>query len=612
MATVIASLMALIGADTKGFETGVKRVKGELSTLGSSISKTVSDNKAQFVSLAAGLTWVAVSAADAVKSQIEYANQVRQLSSLSGASAEDSSRLIQVLDDYKISADDALVATKALTAQGYTPSIETLAKLSDQYLSLSSTQAKNEFVLKNLGKGGLKWVEVLNKGSKAIKEQGAGISDSLILTQRMVDDARKAEIAMDQWNDSVLALKTSFATQLLPALTDVLNEENDLIRARQMAKEDGVNVWLTTEKQAQEYIGLAKAEREAATAAMMASKDQQNYNGAVVDSKEAIQGAKDSLREYEDALDAVSQANQDMESMSRTIAEDQKQYTQDHADAIRDLGAAQVDLKDAQKIGDEGKIADATAALKKQEGAVKELEASWHESANNMIYDMILVGVSAGGLLDSEQKAIDEYAVKTGIKTQADIDEANRRREVADATIEGILQSEDVLTEQRKVDAETLRLQDAVTSAESITASNNEAAAIAQVSLYTQRETDNQALLAAKAKITASAYATIKYPSMSTGTPYKAPTGTTGGKSPDEREHATGGDFLIPMSYGNEGFRMGNGDTASGGETISITPKGKNGGGVTYNIVVNNPKREVAEESIRSAMKKIAYTGAAA
>ncbi|WP_206687840.1 hypothetical protein, partial [Streptococcus pseudopneumoniae] len=38
--------------------------------------------------------------------------------------------------------------------------------------------------------------------------------------------------------------------------------------------------------------------------------------------------------------------------------------------------------------------------------------------------------------------------------------------------------------------------------------------------------------------------------------------------------HAAGGSFLIPQSYGNEGFRMGNGDTASAGETVTITPKG--------------------------------------
>ena len=44
-------------------------------------------------------------------------------------------------------------------------------------------------------------------------------------------------------------------------------------------------------------------------------------------------------------------------------------------------------------------------------------------------------------------------------------------------------------------------------------------------------------------------------------------------------QHASGGSFLIPSSYGNEGFLMGNGDTASGGERITITPSGGNPNG---------------------------------
>lgn len=44
-------------------------------------------------------------------------------------------------------------------------------------------------------------------------------------------------------------------------------------------------------------------------------------------------------------------------------------------------------------------------------------------------------------------------------------------------------------------------------------------------------------------------------------------------------QHASGGSFLIPSSYGNEGFLMGNGDTASGGERVTITPSGGNPNG---------------------------------
>lgn len=51
--------------------------------------------------------------------------------------------------------------------------------------------------------------------------------------------------------------------------------------------------------------------------------------------------------------------------------------------------------------------------------------------------------------------------------------------------------------------------------------------------------------------------------------------------------HATGGQFMIPQSYGNEGFRMGNQDTASGGELVTITPKGGDTPGITNNFNIN-------------------------
>ena len=39
--------------------------------------------------------------------------------------------------------------------------------------------------------------------------------------------------------------------------------------------------------------------------------------------------------------------------------------------------------------------------------------------------------------------------------------------------------------------------------------------------------------------------------------------------------HASGGSFMVPSSYGYEGFNMGNRDTASGGELINVTARGQ-------------------------------------
>jgi phage host-nuclease inhibitor protein Gam len=62
---------------------------------------------------------------------------------------------------------------------------------------------------------------------------------------------------------------------------------------------------------------------------------------------------------------------------------------------------------------------------------------------------------------------------------------------------------------------------------------------------------------------------TIGAPPNLDATNYSAPVGT------HRQSHAAGGSFLIPSSYGNEGFMMGSGDTASGGERVTITPKGE-------------------------------------
>jgi len=561
---------------------------------------------------------------------INYAEQVKDFSRSLGASAEETSKIIQVADDVRISTQSLKMAFKEAQKDGIEPNIEGLAKLSDAYLALPPGVERTQFAIDKFGsKAGPEMEKLLVKGSAAIRDMSDAVSENLIMTDAGIKASDDYQASLDTLKDSAYGVQVAFGAKITPVLNafmrvvladiEAVGVFKDVLSGDKSLAEAANEVADIINSNGFEVFGFQIGE--------VSDTVENDLNPALEDNadaltaqKEAVQGAKDSLKEYEDALDAVSKANQDMESMSRTIAEDQKKYIGDHNSAVADLATAEREYAEAAK--EHGKNSE--EALTKlgdidiaKEG-IQELEATWHESANNMIYDMVLVGLSAGGLLDSEQKALDEYAVKAGIKTQADIDEANRRREIADSTIAGILQSEDVLAEQRKVDAETLRLQEAITSAESITASQNEAAAIAQVSLYTMRETDNQALLAAKAKITAAAYASIKYPGGSSGGGGANPAavvvqaGGIGGRDEPLR-HATGGDFLIPMSYGNEGFRMGNGDTASGGERVTITPKGQSpASGATYNITINNPKKETAEASIRAAMKKIAYTGAEA
>jgi len=628
MAQVIASLMAVIGADTKGFEAGSKRVKGGMSDIAKSIGGAVPASVAQFATLSGAIIGVGAAMKASMDETVKYANQVRQLSQLSGTSAEESSRFIQVLDDYKITAEEAMVATRALTKEGLTPSIDTLAKLSDEYLSLTTAQQKNEFVLKNLGRGGMQWVEILSKGSKALREQSDAVDKNLILTQKSLDAARTYELALDGLNDAMQAVKISVGNELLPVMTafmkiilsdiqavsvfkDVLAGDKSLTDAADEVAEiinnNGFELWGM-------QIGDVADQTETLTGEQYTNADASKAQA------DAVKQAENALRDYEDALDIASQANLDFESMSRDIANSQKQYADDHANAIEKVKDEQFKLN--QALGNFGGGKKNLSDIQWEElynnvdeaqASVKELEATWHESANNMIYDMVLVGVSAGGLLDSEQRALDEYAVKAGIKTQADIDEANRRRDIADSTIAGILQSEDVLAEQRRVDAETLRLQEQITAAQVVGSAGQEAAAMSNVTLAIDSATRSLMAMAEAAARTAAITSGIKIGGTGSSKlpkPKIAAGHTPGMGMEDNRDSGGPGFAGTPYMIGT-GAQPEVFIPDTNGTFIPNADK-KLGGGSVYNIVVNNPKKETAENSIRSALKNLSYMGVAA
>lgn len=164
---------------------------------------------------------------DTIKVTTEYAADVRDLALASGQGAEASSRMLQVLDDYQLTADDAATATRALTKEGLAPTIDTIAKLSGQYNSLNSAQEKNEFLQKNLGRASKEWLNLMSQGPDAIRQMNNAVSESLILTDENVKAAEEYRLALDEWNDSVMKLKVAIGNELLPVLTNLMNTDLD-------------------------------------------------------------------------------------------------------------------------------------------------------------------------------------------------------------------------------------------------------------------------------------------------------------------------------------------------------------------------------------------------
>jgi len=552
---------------------------------------------------------------------VDYAAQVRDVSRSLGASAEESSRLVQVADDVGISYSALTTSLKMAQKDGIDPSIDGLAKLSDQYLALAPGVERTQFLLDNFGKSGAEMGKLLEQGGAGIREMSAAMDESMILTQEALDQARDFEIAQDAMNDTWDAFTYQVAPPLVNAMTDIINHYRDISTS---LEENGY--WYTLTHQFS--LDDIAAKREASDAALRASESNEVFSGALEenanalsDNSEAVKAAQEALDEYKDMLDEVSQANKDAESFIQSYADFMDDYAERHADAVEKVREAEDELywvrennagKDPLSWQDE--LGEATNGVNEAKVALQELEASWHESTQKMIYDMVLAKVSVDGLTDAEFKATQDLAVSMGIRSQADADAAKAAMDKATAIADGIALQEDVMNEKAATDEKLLELENAKAlaadqSTEAIVNGSLEGAS-AQDVLSGQIDSATLSLIrqAEEARRTAAAVASI-------GSGGGSSSGGSGGLSPDERDenrnqHAAGGSFLIPMSYGNEGFKMGNGDSASGGEMVTITPRGANAtANKTVNITINNPKGETTEQSERKQLMKLSYLG---
>ena len=522
-----------------------------------------------------------------------------------GASAEETSRLIQVADDVRVSYDTLKTAMKEAQKDGIDPNIEGLAKLADQYVKIQSPTEKTKFLLDKFGKSGMEMGKLMEKGGDGIRKMSAAIDENLVITDQGIQASDQYQHSLDELNDSWSAIKITIGSYLVGPATDLLNHYRDITTS---LKENGY--WYTVVHQFS--LDDIAAKREEADAAFQAASANNEFSGALdgnagalADNKDAIKEAEKNLSDYKDMLKQVSQANQDAESFIQSYADFQKGYDEDHKKALEDLTAAQQDYFTALYEHGKGseEVDKATEALHTQQAEVQKLEATWHESTNKMIYDMVMAKVSVDGLTDAEFKATQQLAVTMGIRTQAEADQANQMMDTANTLADGIAMQEDVQREKANQDAELLRLENekAAAAGETTTAivdgSAQSVAALGGVAQAVDSATQSYIAMA-KAAWDASAATN----SMSGASSSSSSSGENVIHSRD-----TGGPGVAGVPY-----MIGRGAQPemfipkTDGTFVPNADK-KMGNNITINVT--NPKQETSEASIMRQMKKLSYLG---
>jgi hypothetical protein len=496
--TVIIEVMAKDGA------TAV------LTNIANSFRKSGDSAKISAETMAAAMgitaTVVGITATAIVKSYEAYkglAEQVRDLALVSGTSAENTSRFIQVLDDYQLTAEDATMASKKLKEVGLTPTVETLAELSDKFRAISDPAERLVFIQDNLGKGGAKWVNILNQGSDAIMANSRAIQENLILRDNDIKMYEIGRLAIDGWVDAIDGAKVSLGQNT----GNVLAFSQAHIRAIEIVRENTKTTGMGTQSTItyKDALNLAIAEQLRAGAASIIQG-------------EAIEEIVDPAALAAAAIMEITKANQSLVADIGTITDRQRQYASDINAINAERAAIEKKMNDDLAAGwweGSDRIQGYKDDLAGLDVKLQQTADAQQLASRRMILSMLEQELAADGLTAKETNALLTMGVQWGIYSQSAITEAQRARQEVDALIGSI----NGIPTNRTVTIDTI---------------------------YNSGYTD-----------------TFQYSAQNTSS---------------RKAHAAGGDFIIPSSYGNEGFKLGNGDTASAGERLSITPKGQQGG----------------------------------
>lgn len=211
----------------------LKKVDASLGSMGQAGGKaglSLTDLKSGLDLAAGALKAVQAAVQSVIDPTIDYAAQVRTLGRTIGATAEESSKLIQAADDVGISAETLQGALQAAIRKGVKPTIEGIGQLADQYNAIQDPIERTKFLMDNFGRSGAALGPLMEEGAAGIQAAGdAAEALGLVMDEEGVASARRYEIAMDDFDDAVMGVKIAIAENLLPAITDTLALASDYI-----------------------------------------------------------------------------------------------------------------------------------------------------------------------------------------------------------------------------------------------------------------------------------------------------------------------------------------------------------------------------------------------
>ena len=219
---------------------------------------------------------------------VDYGLEVRDLSTYLGTSTEETSKLIQISDDLRIPVGQLRLGMKKAVSEGVLPNIDGIKQLAREYKALPDQLAKSQFASEKFGRAGQDMVRILELTENQIDAMAQSAEDAgLVLDEDAVAASERYYAATDQLNDVIMGLKITLGTELIPAITDVVETSGD-----------AVSVF----KDLIDITGQLSSEDEAAAVAGV------KLNTAILDSFGPVKQLKQGYDALKDGLDAYHES----------------------------------------------------------------------------------------------------------------------------------------------------------------------------------------------------------------------------------------------------------------------------------------------------------------
>lgn len=307
---------------------------------------------------AAGAAAAAVGALGAVVANgigdfVDLADEVRNFKQLSGATAEESSRFVAVMDDLGVSSESganamfklgrnvgpnaealqAMGVQIAKNADGTVNLTETTLNVADAFTRTRDPAKRAELVMQAFGKSGADLVPILEMGRKGLDDFFEGADNNFqLLSDEDLAKAREYQLAMDALGDATSGLSREIGSSAAPAVSDFANAIANLITVADNALGSVGGLGTVFE-------GVA----EGALAVL-------GPVGAFVQGKSALDDFKGATDDTAEAADKLTTSNEDLGEATSEAADAQRdaaQAAKEQERALNDLLSAQAGAIDA-------------------------------------------------------------------------------------------------------------------------------------------------------------------------------------------------------------------------------------------------------------------------